>query len=449
MSNHLNFIETDSGTILTTVLQNLENGVSEPLYPGDERRIFGEALAQVVVAVYSTVNDACRQKMLRYARGSVLDAIGETRDTKRIQPSHATVLLRFSIDEPIGSNIIIPAGLRVTGDFMHYFATDTTVVLYAGNTCVEVMATAEVGGTDYNEIEPGEIDAIVDISEAPLIDYVTNVTPSSGGGNEEDDDTYRERIREAENRLSTAGPANAYKYWALSANSLITDAVVESATERIERTLKTYDGHAFQGGANLIPETLMVYKSDGSEATRGVDFTATYEDELLTLELSEALADAETVRIKITRNMYGRVKIVPICAGGEVPDEETLEAVLASCAADDVRPLTDMVQVQAPDVKEYDIELTYYTNKANESEVVRNVEGPGGAIDRYVYWQGSSLDQDINPDELRKLILCPHWDENLMGATRVVIIKPEYTELPSTTVAKFSGNMTVRHVIKD
>lgn len=449
MGNHLDFIETDSGAILTTVLQNLENGVSEPLYPGDERRIFGEALAQVVVSVYNTVNDACRQKMLRYARGSVLDAIGETRDTKRIQPSHATVLLRFGIEDPISSNIVIPAGLRVTGDFIHYFATDTTVVLYAGNTYIEVMATAETGGVDSNEFEPGEINAIVDISEAPLIDYVTNVTTSDGGGNEEDDDAYRERIRESENRLSTAGPASAYKYWALSADPLVTDAVVESEKEQVERVLKAYAGHAFQGGANLIPDTLKVYNPDGSEAIRGVDYTATYEDELLMLKLSGALEDVETVRIEITRNMYGRVKIVPICAGGEIPDEETLSAVLSSCAADDVRPLTDMVLVEPPNVMEYDIDLTYYTTKANESEVVQNVEGPGGAIARYIYWQSSFLDQDINPDELRKLILCPNWSENLVGATRVEITKPEFTELPSTTVAKFSGNMTVRHVAKD
>ena len=113
--------------------------------------------------------------------------------------------------------------------------------------------------------------------------------------------------------------------------------------------------------------------------------------------------------------MYGRVKIVPICAGGELPDEDILEDVLKSCAADDVRPLTDKVQVEAPATELYDIELTYYTTKANESEVVKNVEGPDGAINRYIYWQGSNLDQDINPDELRKLILCPHWIENRSG----------------------------------
>jgi len=70
-----------------------------------------------------------------------------------------------------------------------------------------------------------------------------------------------------------------------------------------------------------------------------------------------------------------------------------------------VKPLTDMVQVEAPNTELYDIDLVYYTTKANESEVVRNVEGSDGAINRFIYWQGSSLDQDINPDELRKLIL--------------------------------------------
>lgn len=144
--------------------------------------------------------------------------------------------------------------------------------------------------------------------------------------------------------------------------------------------------------------------------------------------------------------MYGRVKIVPICAGGQIPSEDVLADVLAACSADDVRPLTDMVTVEAPETHEYDIELTYYTTKANESEVVQNVEGSGGAIDQYINWQGSTLNQDINPDELRKRILCPDWADDLIGATCVQIIKPEYTELNSTTVAKFSGKKTVKHM---
>lgn len=312
--------------------------------------------------------------------------------------------------------------------------------VYADNTLVARDTSFTLPGIEF---------LTADVQAIPLIDYVTNTTASEGGGDRESDDAYRERIREAENRLSTAGPAKAYKYWALSADPTITDAVVESETERIERELKVYAGHAFKGGANLLPDTLTVYRPDGSEAENGTDYTASYDDELLTLELSGALGSAQNVRIEITRKMYGRVKIVPICAGGELPDEDVLAAVLASCAADDVRPLTDLVQVEAPKVEYFDIELTYYTTKANESEVVKNVEGPDGAIARYIYWQSSTLDQDINPDELKKLILCPHWTESQTGATRVIITKPEYRELPSTTVAKFSGKQTVKHIVKD
>lgn len=445
----LNFIETSADEVLDTVLEELENGVNEPLYPGDERRITGETLAMVIVAVYNSVNGACRQKMLRYARGTVLDALGENRDCYRKTPIPATVPLRFSIDEPVASNIVIPAGLRVSSDFVHYFLTDATVVLIAGTTSVDVMATAENGGEEYNDIAPGSISKIVDVSDVPLIDHVTNIEASAGGDDEEGDEPYRERIREAENRLSTAGPAKAYKYWALSANTLVSDAVVESETEEVVRTLKTYAGHAFQGGANLLPDTLIVYRPDGTAAEPETDYTATYEDELLTLELSGALADVTEVQIAITRIMYGRVKIVPICAGGEIPDEEVLADVLEACTAADVKPLTDMVTVEAPSIVYYDIELTYYTTKANQSEVVKNIEGDGGAIDQYIYWQGSALDRDINPDELRARILRPDWEDGLIGATRAEIVKPVYTELAKTTVARFSGNLKVSHVIKD
>lgn len=444
----LNFIETNAAKVFSIVMEELENGVSEPLYPGDERRIFGESLCPLVVAIYNTVNDSCRQRMLRYARGAVLDALGENRDVYRQTPTPATVTLSFGVEEPVTSNIIIPAGLRVTGDFERYFVTDATAVLYAGALTVEVTATAENGGAEYNDIAPGAITEIVDVSDVPLIDYVINTTATEGGGDEEEDEPFRERIREAENRLSTAGTAKAYKYWALSANPLVSDAAVVSETETVSRTLTVYANHAFQGGANLLPETLKVYLPGGSLAVEGTDYTATYEDELLTLALTGGLAGASSVKIEITRNMYGRVKIVPICAGGELPDEDVLSDVLAACSAEDVKPLTDMVTVAAPDVYPYDIELIYYTTKVNQSEAVKNVEGAGGAIDRYIAWQDASLDQDINPEELRRLIYTPDWEENLTGASRVDIVKPVYTELPSTTVPKFSGNLKVSHIVK-
>lgn len=438
--DELNFIETSAQEIWDTILDELENEVAEPLYPGDERRIFGEALVQVIVAWYSAVNDACRQKMLMYARGDVLDAIGETRDVERLDPTYATTTLRFSIENALASNLVIPAGVRASNDFEHYFATDATAVLPAGSLYVDVPASATKGGEDYNGIGPNEICRIIDVSLVPLIDAVANLTETTGGGNIEDDDSYRERIREAENKLSTAGPANAYKYWALSANPLVSDAIVVSEQETLTEDLTVHGGYIFRGGDTLVPDTLKVFKGN-LIATEGTDYEKIYENDLLTIQLLGTLASETTVRIEIVRDMRGRVKIVPICAGGELPSEDVLADVLAVVSADDIKPLTDIVTVEAPQIENYDIELTYYVNTANESAVVSAVEGSGGAIDNYVYWQGSTLDQDINPDELMKRILNA-------GASRVEIVKPVYKELDDTTVAKFSGYKAVTHIAK-
>ena len=445
--SEINFIETDAGKVFDTVLEGLENDVGEPLYPGDERRIFGEALAQVIVTAYNTMNDACRQRLLRYARGTVLDALGENRDVTRNTPTKATTTLQFGVSEGINMNIIIPAGLRVTGDYVHYFVTDSTVVLYPGDLSVQVTATAENGGEEYNDIPPGGLIHIVDVSEVPLIDYVTNLEATTGGGDEEGDEQYRERIRTSDNKLSTAGTAQSYKYWALSSNPRVVDAAVEIPTEQLARELKVYDGHAFLGGASLLLDSLLVYEDVyGRLMEPDVDYKVTYDDELLTLELYQYGHDY--VNIVIERKSAGCVNILPLCAGGEIPDASVLADVLRTCSADNVKPLTDKVTVEAPGIRSYDIELTYYTTRSNEAEVVRNIEGPGGAIERYNQWQTAKLGRDINPDELRKLILCPHWEEGLAGAVRVEITQPEYLEIANNTVA-MTGNMSVRHIVKD
>ena len=443
--SELNFIETNAENIKEEIISTLENGCSEPLYPGDERRIFGEALTQVVVAIYNKVNDGCRQKMLRYARNEVLDALGENKDVERIEATCATTILQFGVNEKLGTNIIIPAGMRVTGDFEHYFTVDQTVILEAGDLIVEVTATAENGGNDYNDIAPGQINQIVDISDAPLIDYVTNLKITSGGSDEEDDDTYRERIRESENKLSTAGPEKAYRYWALSANPKISDVVIKSEEETIERKLKNYGGYAFKGGSDLLQDTLVVYKSENEIAQLNEDYIVEYEDDLLIIILSESLRELDEINIKINRTMEGCVKIVPICEDGPIPDEGVLEDILQTCSASDVRPLTDKLVVEEPKIQLYDIDLIYYTTQENESEVIENIEGENGAINQYINWQSSSLNQDINPDKLRKFILAP---EDGIGAERVVINKPDFREIDSTTVAKFSGSLKVSHVTK-
>ena len=52
MAETYDFVETDTAKIYTAVVGSLMDSVGEPLYPGDERRIFGDALVSVLVALY-------------------------------------------------------------------------------------------------------------------------------------------------------------------------------------------------------------------------------------------------------------------------------------------------------------------------------------------------------------------------------------------------------------
>ena len=235
---------TDASTLYKTIITELEKGAGEPLYPGDERRIFGEALVPVFVALYNSLNDVGRQTLLRYARGEVLDAIGERQDVKRLEGTPAKTTMRFSVSTPQEKNIIIPKWTKVTPDSENYFATDEIAVLQAGAYSVEVPTSAVSNGTKFNGYAAGTITTIVDL--IPYIESVTNLTETAGGDDgepytTEGDNRLRERIRLAPAKRSTAGPEQAYIYWVMTADSSIVDARAVSEKETVSETLTVYD----------------------------------------------------------------------------------------------------------------------------------------------------------------------------------------------------------------
>ena len=230
MAPEFNFVDTDSAKLYTKVIGSLMDYCGEALYPGDERRIFGEALVSVFVALYSEFNDKMKQRTLQYARGTVLDAIGARYGVDRVSPSYASATFRFTASIAQGENIIIPAGTRITSDGTFYFLTSETVVLPAGETSIDAIAVCNIGGSAYNGITAGGVATLVDL--IPYIDSARNTTVTAGGDDgepytTEGDDRYRERIRLAPSALSTAGPESAYRYFVLSSDPDIADVSVE------------------------------------------------------------------------------------------------------------------------------------------------------------------------------------------------------------------------------
>ena len=223
------FVEIDSAKLYTTIIGSLMDSCDEALYPGDERRIFGEGVVAVFVSLYAEFNDKMKQRTLQYARGSVLDAIGARYNVQRVEPTSASALFRFLVSDTQDENIIIPAGTRITSDGSVYFATQETAVLSAGNAYVDIVGVCSEGGAAYNGVAAGLIATLVDL--IPYISSASNITATSGGADgepytEEGDESFRERIRLAPAALSTAGPESAYRYFVMTADPDIIDVAV-------------------------------------------------------------------------------------------------------------------------------------------------------------------------------------------------------------------------------
>ena len=127
----IQFVETDSERILNNLVAHFETALGETLQPSDERRMFLNAFAQVLVAINTNTNDTGNQVLLRYARGEALDAIGELLGVDRLRAESARCTLKFTLSEEQASDVTIPKGTRATPDGKIYFETTQPLIISA------------------------------------------------------------------------------------------------------------------------------------------------------------------------------------------------------------------------------------------------------------------------------------------------------------------------------
>lgn len=148
-------------------------------------------------------------------------------------------------------------------------------------------------------------------------------------------------------------------------------------------------------------------------------------------------ADSLIEDVKLTSPSPGVVKITVLLQDGNIPSNDVLNKVLAECSSKDRRPLTDNVQVSAPTIQNYSINLTYYIAKERELEENSIKESVNDSLSNFISWQQSALGRAINPDYLRMLLLNS-------GAFRIDITSPVYTALTDDKVAKVD-TMTITY----
>lgn len=295
MADEITFIETDAESINNQLIIDFENVLNEPLYPSDERRIFLQQLAAVIIGLKNDINDSAKQNLLRYARGNILDAAGEFYNTPRLPAQKSIVTLRFTLSGAQIMPIMVPKGTRVTPDGKIYFATISDLIIPAGQTTGDIKAESMETGETNNGFAPGQIKNIVD--PVPYVASVDNIDTSTGGSDIEPDDDginiwsgYRERIRLAPESFSVAGPEGAYIYWSKTADSNIVDVSVSSPSLGIVKIVPLLKNGEIPSQAILDKVISIVSAKDKRPLTDNVQVAAPveiYYDIILTYYISE------------------------------------------------------------------------------------------------------------------------------------------------------------------
>lgn len=129
----------------------------------------------------------------------------------------------------------------------------------------------------------------------------------------------------------------------------------------------------------------------------------------------------------------GIVEICFIMQGGQIPEESMTGDLEKYLRDEKIRPLTDQVIVRAPDVQKYRIDITYYVNRSDHIQTAAIQKKVLSAIQEYIAWQKEKIGRDINPDQLRKMLL-------MAGAKRAEVRSPVFQSIPQDSLAVLEGD---------
>lgn len=223
---NLKFVDANPEEMEIHILDIVEGLLERKLARADPLRLFLLGVEALLIQQRLLFDQMAKMNLLACAKGSYLDHIGALVGTERLPASPAATTMKLTLSAVREQAVIIPKGARVTAGDNIYFALNENAIIPAGELYVMASATCTENGERGNGYLPGEISRIVD--PVPFWASAENTTKSEGGADVEDDEAYRERIHEAPEKFSTAGPTLAYEYHAKAASALIADVYPDS-----------------------------------------------------------------------------------------------------------------------------------------------------------------------------------------------------------------------------
>jgi len=250
------FIDRDPEQVRVECLAKYEAETGRAVVPAQFEAQIIDLIAYRESLIRIAIQEAAKQNLPTYARFPMIDHLGGIVGLTRLEAQPARTMVRFALESPLGVATPIQEGTRVrTKDGRVTFATDADAVIPAGETTVDVGATAIATGPIGNGYLPGQVVDIVDQLDAELA--ATNLTTTSGGAASEDTERLRVRFPLAVQALSGAGPEEAYTFHAKSAHPDVVDVSVSTPEPGVVLlTVLARDGAPSPELLNLVEEAV-------------------------------------------------------------------------------------------------------------------------------------------------------------------------------------------------
>lgn len=165
------------------------------------------------------------------------------------------------------------------------------------------------------------------------------------------------------------------------------------------------------------------YLAPSSFSTAGPDDAYIYHAKSYSQEVGDVLPTSPTP---------GVVDIRFILKDGGIPSETMIAGMEEYLQQRSKRPLTDKVEVAAPDVVTYSVDFTYFINASDMSSATQIQAQVQQAVQEYELWQCTGIGRDVNPDELMAYL-------KKAGIKRADIRQPVFKVLEDTEVAKVTS----------
>ena len=325
----------DPNLVLADMIAGFEAAAGRTLQPAQVERLLINLYAYREALVRNAIQYAAQQNLLAFAVFPMIDYLGQLVGVTRLAAQSATTVLEFTLASPLTVAVTIAQGTRAgTSDGQYSFATAAVVVIAAGALSASVSASAVQAGPGANGYLAGQVGAL--LSPSAIIASVSNTTVTAGGSAPETDDHLRARIQAAPNQFSVAGPAGAYRFFALGVDPSIVDAQVISPA----------------------PGQVNVY----------------------------ILTGPVTVQPQSAPNPAG------------VAGAPLLERVASALSADSVRPLTDTVTVLA--ITEVDYQIAATVTLFSDADPGATMAAANTAAAQYALGLAAKIQRDIVPSQV-------------------------------------------------